>query len=144
MASTNFVEPDTSCHEQETPSGNGREDFHGKFVLFVSWPNHCFPVRANQCQYLPKRTKMSREIALTILIPLFIVSLSFFATSVATKFKQRRMRRTMERGVSDLLHQMRSRRSNEEESRSTRARLRADRGNRRKSIQLKKRPQARW
>ena len=85
---------------------------------------------------------MSREIALTILMPLFIVSLSFFAMSIATKFKQRRMRRTMERGVSDLLHQMRSRRSNEEESRSTRARLRADRGNRRKSIRLKKRPQA--
>jgi hypothetical protein len=75
------------------------EDFQSKFVLFVSWPNHCFPVKANQCQYLPKRTKMSREIALTILIPLFIVSLSLFATSVVKKFKQWRKRRTMERGL---------------------------------------------
>jgi hypothetical protein len=85
---------------------------------------------------------MSREIALTILIPLFIVSLSFFAMSVVTKFKQRRKRRTMERGITDLVHQVRTRRSNEEESRSTRTRLRADRGNRRKRIRLKKRPQA--
>jgi CHASE1-domain containing sensor protein len=84
---------------------------------------------------------MSREIALTILIPLLIVSLPFFAMSVVTKFKQRRKRRTMERGITDLVHQVRTRRSNAEESRSTRTRLRADRGNRRKRIRLEKRPQ---
>jgi len=117
------------------------KDFQSNFVLFVSWPNHCVPVKASQCQQVPKRTKMSREIALTILIPLLIVSLSLFATSVVKKFKQWRKRRTMERGVTDLVHQVRSRRSNEVEFRSTRTRLRADRANRRKSIRLKKRPQ---
>jgi len=116
--------------------------FSKQFVLFGSWPNHCFPVKANQCQYLPKRTKMSREIALTILIPLLIVSLLFFAMSVVTRFKQRRKRRTIERGVTDLVHQVRSRRSDKEESRSVPTRLRADRGNRRKRIRLEKRPQA--
>ena len=82
---------------------------------------------------------MSREIALTILIPLFILSLSFFAMSVVTKFKRWRKRRTIERGVSDFVHQVHSRKSNKEQSRPVPTPLRADGDSRRKIIRLEKR-----
>ena len=138
MASTNFVKFDTSCHETGKPWTVSR-GFKKQFFQIGTWPSHCYPLKASQCQDLPKRTKMSRETALTILIPLFILSLSFFAMSVVTKFKRWRKRRTMERGVTDFMHQVHSRKSTEEQSRSVPTPLRAGGDNRRKIIRLEKR-----
>lgn len=51
---------------------------------------------------------MATEIAQTVLIPFFIVLISFLAMFIIAKVKKRRTRRRMERGVSDFLRQMRS------------------------------------
>lgn len=50
---------------------------------------------------------MSREIALTILVPLCIVSISLLALAILTKLKRRRTRRVIERGLTDFVHQVR-------------------------------------
>jgi hypothetical protein len=51
---------------------------------------------------------MSREIVITILIPSCIVSVSLLAMALMMKLRRRRKRRTMERGVTDFLRQVRS------------------------------------
>jgi len=51
---------------------------------------------------------MSREIAFTILIPLCIVSVSLLALAIMNKLKQWRKKRTMERGITDFVRQVRS------------------------------------
>ncbi|HEY7221465.1 MAG TPA: hypothetical protein VH985_24050 [Candidatus Binatia bacterium] len=50
---------------------------------------------------------MSREIVLTILIPLCIVSVSLSAMAIIAKLKRRRTRRIIERGLTDFVRQVR-------------------------------------
>ncbi len=51
---------------------------------------------------------MYREIALTVLVPLCIVVVSLLAMAIFTKLKHWRKRRTMERGIADLVRRVRS------------------------------------
>lgn len=52
---------------------------------------------------------MYREILLTILIPLFLILVSLVAATVIMKLKRWRKRRMMERGITDLVLRIRSR-----------------------------------
>jgi len=51
---------------------------------------------------------MYREIALTVVIPLFVVAISLFAMAIIVKLKRWRKRRMMERGITDLVSRVRS------------------------------------
>jgi hypothetical protein len=50
---------------------------------------------------------MPKEIVLTILVPLCIVGVSLCVLAILTKLKQRRARRIIERGLTDLVSQVR-------------------------------------
>jgi hypothetical protein len=51
---------------------------------------------------------MIREIVVTILVPLCLISVVLLCMAVLTKLKQRRKRRTIESGVKEFLRQARS------------------------------------
>ena len=51
---------------------------------------------------------MSREIVLTLIIPLFIVCLWFISLVAIVKLKHWRKRRMIERGITDLVSRVRS------------------------------------
>lgn len=69
---------------------------------------HCVTANARACQNDPERARMYREIALTVLVPLCIVVVSLLAMAIFAKLKQWRKRRTMERGIADLVRRVRS------------------------------------
>jgi hypothetical protein len=51
---------------------------------------------------------MPREIALTLIIPLCIVVATLLVMALLTRFKRWRKKRTMERGITDLVRRVRS------------------------------------
>jgi CHASE1-domain containing sensor protein len=74
---------------------------HGLAIAFCQ--------KTNTRRDYPKRAKMYREILLTILIPLFLILVSLVAATVIMKLKRWRKRRMMERGITDLVLRIRSR-----------------------------------
>jgi K+-transporting ATPase A subunit len=64
--------------------------------------------RASERQIIPKGEKMIAEIATTILVPLCVVTIVFLSMAVLANLKQRRTRRTIERGIKDFVRQVRS------------------------------------
>jgi hypothetical protein len=51
---------------------------------------------------------MYTEVLLTVLVSLCIVMVSFLAMAINAKIKQRRKRRMIERGITDLVSQVRN------------------------------------
>jgi K+-transporting ATPase A subunit len=68
----------------------------------------CSAKRASERQIIPKGAKMIAEIATTILVPLCVVTIVFLSMAVLANLKQRRNRRTIERGIKDFVRQVRS------------------------------------
>jgi hypothetical protein len=72
------------------------------------WRGHCVRANASAGQNDSERARMYREIALTVLVPLCIVVVSLLAMAIFTKLKHWRKRRTIERGIADLVRRVRS------------------------------------
>ena len=58
---------------------------------------------ANEHRRVYRRAKMSKEIVLTMMIPLWIVGATGLAIVVISKSKQRRIKRGLEQGIADYL-----------------------------------------